>query len=128
MRFMHTQHRTALRTSPIFIFGSDEIKDAKLPDPVQVLDRAGCIFGAIALIQAGHKKTGKLSAVEAILHFPGNQFFAVLDPAGFAGHGFMGIVAPTTGADVLLPGIGVTQAAIDPARGDQDRGGLVRES
>jgi hypothetical protein len=88
-------------------------------DAVQIGDRAGSIFGAVALIQVFYQLTRENIALIAVFESPTYQFFTILDPARQAGLHFLGIIPPTAGAVILDTDIGVTKPAVDATWGDQ---------
>ena len=60
----------------------------------------------------------KLVAVKAVLNFPIDPDFAVLNLACYAGVRFRGAVLPAARTGLLIPDVGTAQAAIYPARGN----------
>jgi len=119
---MHDQKRATCRAGIFQVLGIDESGDADLLDGKQVGDRAGSIFGPITDIQAGEGGAGEFVAIRAT---PGERdaLFAGLDLAAGAGGRLGSRVSAAAGTWILLPVEGATEAAIDPARGDEIRGG-----
>ncbi len=117
---MHAEHRPTLRTGPFCIFFSNKAIHPDFLNASQVPERTDLIPGGIALFHAQQTLAGELTAVAARLDFSHSQPVAVLDLAGNTRVGFEAVILrPAAGTGIFLPGIGSTQAAVDPAGSNQ---------
>jgi hypothetical protein len=82
---MHGKHLTTFRTGPFFILVLDEMVYTEYFDAGEIVYDACSIPGTIALIQVGQACARELVAGEAILKFPFDQLFTVLNLAGNTG-------------------------------------------
>jgi hypothetical protein len=121
LRFMNTYHLTAPGTGPLFFFGFHEMSYAELLYMHEIVDHAHAILNSIALVKVFQPLAGKPVAAKAVPGFTVPQLLTGLDPAGDAGFRFAAVVAPATGAWVLLSRIRDTETAVHSAGREQRR-------
>lgn len=119
---MHTECLAALGTGPPFHFVSDEMSYTAVLYHLKIVNHAHTIFGPVALIQALQAGTRIAGTTEAILDRTIHQIHAILDSALDAGFRFMRVVTLATGTMILTPDVGIAEATVHSARGDQGRG------
>jgi hypothetical protein len=87
----------------------------------EIVYHAHTILGSIALIQVLQPVARKRVTAGAVPDITLPYFLTVLDPADDAGFWFDAVVAPATGACLLISCIGDTETTVHTAGGDQRR-------
>jgi len=82
---MNTNCLATVRTCPPYIFVSDKLPYAKLPDALEIINHAHSILRSIALIQVIQLSTRKGITTETILDSTLHDLLTGLDPAPDAG-------------------------------------------
>ena len=118
---MNTYQLTALGTSPPLFFVSNEMSYAELLYVHEIFDHTHTILGSIALIQVIQLVARKTVTTEAVPDFTSPYLLTGLDSAGDAGFWFDAVVAPATGACLLISCIRATETTVHPAGSDQRR-------
>jgi len=118
---MNTYQLTALGTSPPFFFVSHEMSYAELLYVHEIFDHTHTILGSIAFIQVIQPVARKTVTTEAVPGFTSPYLLTGLDSAGDAGFWFDAVVAPATGAWILISRIRDTETTVHSTGGDQRR-------
>jgi hypothetical protein len=118
---MDTEYLAALGTDPPFLFASNEMPYAELPDVFQIVDHAHAILDSIPLIQVIQPDARKAFTIEAVLGLGVHYLLTVLDPARDAGSRFESVVTSATGACFFIPCICATEAAVHSTGSDERR-------
>jgi len=119
LRFMNIQQLTALGTGPPFLFAVNEMPYAELLYVHEIVNHAHAIFGAISLIQEIQPVARKPITVDAVPDFTLHYLLTGLDPACDAGFWLVAVVAPATGAWLLIPCISDTEATVHSTGSNQ---------
>lgn len=122
---MNTNQPVAFGTGPPLLFVFEETPYAELLHVYEIVDHAHAIPGPVALIQVVQPVARKPVTAEAVPGFTFPYPVTSLDPAGDAGLWLAAVVAPATGACVLIPGMCNTEAAVHATGGNQRRSDLV---
>ncbi len=102
LRIVNTENLTALRAAPPFFFAFNEMPYAEILYVLEIVDHAHDILGSIPLIQMVQPVARKAVTIEAVLDFCVHDFLAVFDLAHDAGYRFEAVLAPATGARLLI--------------------------
>ena len=122
---MNTYYLTALGTGPLFLFVSNEMSYAELLYVHEIVNHTHAILGSIALIQVIQPVARKPVTTEAVPDFTLHYLLTVLDSARDAGFRFDTVVAPATGACLLISCICATEAAVHSTGSDQRRSNRI---
>ena len=115
---MNTEHLTAFRAGPPFLFGSYEMPYAEFSNALDICDHAHAILGSIPLIQMAQPDARVTFTIETVLGFGAAHLLTVLDFAFDAGFRFEAVVSPAAGAWFLISYERATETAIHPAGSD----------
>ena len=118
---MNTQYIAARGTGPPFLFVSDEMSYAEFLNMRKVVDHTHAILGSVTFIQMSQPVAGKPVTPETVPDVALPYCFTVLYPAFNAGFRFNAVVAPATGACLLVPGKRATEAAVHSTGRNQRR-------
>jgi hypothetical protein len=118
---MNTEQPAAPGTGPPFPFVSQEMSYAELLDVREIFDHAHAVLGPITLIQVVQPVAREPVAAEAVPGLTAPYVLTGLDPAGGAGLWFDAVVAPATGARILISCIRDTEAAVHSTGSNQRR-------
>lgn len=116
---MNALYLTTRGACPSFLFIFNETSYAKLLHVYEIVDHTHTVLGSIALIQVIQPAAREIITTEAVPDFILLSLLTGLDPAGDAGFRFDAVVAPATGACILISCIGDTEAAVHSARRNQ---------
>jgi hypothetical protein len=119
--YMNAYQLTALKTGPFFLFVSNEMSYAELLYVHEIIDHAHTILGSITLIQVIQPVARKQVTAEAVFDLTLLYLLTVFDPACDAGFWFDAVVAPATGACLLISCIRATEATVHSTGGNQRR-------
>jgi len=122
---MNTYELAALGTGPPFLFVSNEMSYAELLYVREIFNHAHTILCPVALIQVIQPVARKPVTAEAVPDVTSRYLLAVLDQAGNAGFWFDAVVATATGACLLIPCIGTTEATVHSTGGNQRCSDLI---
>lgn len=115
---MNAEQLTARGTGPSFLFVSHKAPYPIFLDVLKIVDHAHAIFSSIALVQVIQPVARKPVTAETVPDRTLPYLFTVLDQAGDAGFWLDAVVAPATGASILLSCIGDTKAAVHSTGSD----------
>jgi len=107
-----------MRAGPALAFYPKEICHPGFVDLMQVADRAGAPFRAVAFVHAGYEVTGEPGAIGAVEPPRQLEHGAILHQAGDAPGGFINILRPAAGAGFFRPHVIAAHGTIDTTRGD----------
>jgi hypothetical protein len=99
---MNTEYLAAFRADPPFFFGSYEMPYAKISYVLKIGDHAHGVLGFVPLIQMLQPVAGIVITSKAVLDFAVRYLLTVLDFAFYARFRFEAVVAPATGAWILI--------------------------
>jgi hypothetical protein len=102
-------------TNPFPLFLFDKLIYSKLLNVFQVIDHAHGIFGPVTLVYSFYPEAWKFITFKTVFKCSSLSFLTILYQTQRAGFGLKLIVPITTRADIFIPDISVTQAAIHPA-------------
>ena len=118
LRFVNTDYFATLGTGPPFLFVSNEMHYAELPDVLEIVKHTHAILGSVPLIQMIQPDAREAVTTEAILDFRVHYLLTVLDSTYYARFRFEAVVASATGAWFLISCVCAAEAAIHSAGSD----------
>jgi hypothetical protein len=122
LRLMNIDHLAALGTGPLFFFVLNELSYADLLYACEIVNHAHAILASITLIQVIQPVARKAATTEAVPGSTLRHLLAVLDSAHDAGFWFDAVVAPATGAGLMISRICNTETTVHSTGSDQRRG------
>jgi hypothetical protein len=122
---VNTNYLAAPGAGPFSLFVSNEVPYAELAYVLEIVNHTHTILGSIALIQVFQPGARKAVTTEAVPDSTLHYLLTVLDSARDAGLRFDTVVAPATGACLLISCICAAEATVHSAGSDQRRANRI---